>query len=115
MNSENSKTSKPHILRLQLTSKLDLRLGAKVTALWNHSIYYTWKNIKSSYNNNEFEISAATWNEEFKLPDGSYSELDIQEYFENIFKNHGKNTNNPSIQLYVNNIENRITLKIKKG
>ena len=71
MNSDNSKTSKPHILKLKLTSKLDLRLGKKVIALSNLSIYYTWKNIKSSYNNNKFKISASTWNEEFTLPDGS--------------------------------------------
>ena len=73
MNSDNSKTSKPHILKLKLASKLDLRLGEKVIALLNLSIYYTWKNIKSSYNNNKFKISAPTWNEEFTLPDGSYS------------------------------------------
>ena len=54
MNSDNSKSSKPHILKLKLTSKLDLRLGEKVIALSNHSIYYTWKNIKSSYNDNKY-------------------------------------------------------------
>ena len=58
MNSENSKTSKPHVLTLKLTNKLDLRLGEKVIALSNLSIYFTWKNIKSSYNNNKFTISA---------------------------------------------------------
>ena len=63
MNSDNSKTSKTHILKLRLASKLDLRLGEKVIALSNLSIYYTWKNIKSSYNNNKFKISASTWNE----------------------------------------------------
>ena len=42
-------------------------------ALANLSIYYTWKNIKSEYNNNKFKISAPTWNETFDLPDGSYS------------------------------------------
>ena len=60
MNSENSKTSKPHVLTLKLTNKLDLRIGKKVIALSNLSIYYTWKNIKSSYNNNKFKISAPT-------------------------------------------------------
>ena len=89
MNSENSKTFKPHILSLKLTNKLDLRLGEKVIALSNLSIYYTWKTIKSSYNNNKFKISAPTWNEEFKLLDGSYSVPDIQDYFEDIFKKHG--------------------------
>ena len=53
MNSENSKTSKPHVLILKLTNKLDLRIGEKIIALSNLSIYYTWKNIKSSYNNNK--------------------------------------------------------------
>ena len=72
MNSENSKTSKPHILKLKLTYKLDLRIGERVIALSNLSIYYIWKNIKSSYNNNKFKISAPTWNEEFTLADGSY-------------------------------------------
>ena len=48
MNSENSKTPKPHILKLKLINKLDLRIGKKVIALSNLSIYYTWKNIKSS-------------------------------------------------------------------
>ena len=84
MNSDNSKASKPHILKLKLSSKLDLRLGEKVIALSNLSIHYTWKNIKSSYNNNKFKISTPTWNEEFTLPDGSYSVSDIQDYFEYI-------------------------------
>ena len=61
MNSENSKTSKPHVLILKLTDKLDLRRGEKIIALSNLSIYYTWKNIKSSYNNNKFELSAPRW------------------------------------------------------
>ena len=56
MNSENSKTSEPHILQLKLTDKLYLKLDKKVIALSNLSIYYTWKNIESSYNNNKFKI-----------------------------------------------------------
>ena len=87
MNSENSKTSRPHVLILKLTNKLDLKLGGKVIALSNLSIYYKWKNIKSSYNNNKFKIPAPTWNDEFELSDGSYSVSDIQEYFEYILKN----------------------------
>ena len=86
MNSENSKTSKPHVLTLNFTTKLDLRLGENVIALSNLSIYYTWRNIKSSYNNNKFKISAPTWNDEFELPDRSYSISDIQDYFEYILK-----------------------------
>ena len=77
MNSENSKTSKPQVFTIKLTSKLDLRNGEKVTALSNLSIYYTWRNRKSSYNNDKFKISAPTWNDEFKLPDVLYSESEI--------------------------------------
>ena len=84
--SENSKTSKPHVLLLNLTDKLDLKRAEKNVALSNVSIYYTWKNIKSSYNNNRFKISAPTWNDEFKLLDGSYLISDIQDYFEYISK-----------------------------
>ena len=72
MNSENSKISRSHILALKLANKLDLRI----------SIYYTWKNIKSSYNNNKFKISSPTWDDKFELPDGFYSVSDIQDYFE---------------------------------
>ena len=115
MNSENSKTSEPYILKLKLTDKLDLRLDKKVIALSNLSIYYTWYNIKSSYSNSKFKISTPTWNEEFTLPDGSYSVSDIQGYFQYILKKHGENTDKPSIQIYVNKIENRITFKVKNG
>ena len=115
INSENSKTSKPHILALKLANKTDLRMDEKVFALSNLSIYYTWKNIKGSYNNNKFKISAPTWNEEFKLPDGSYSISDIQDYFEYILKKHGEDIDKPSVQIYVNKIENRVTFKIKNG
>ena len=86
INSENSKTSKSNVLTLKLTIKLDLRIGEKVIALSNLSIYYTWRNIKSSYNNNKFKISAPTWNDEFELPDGSYSVSNIQDFFEYILK-----------------------------
>ena len=51
INSKNSKTSEYHVLVLKLTDKLDklyLRRGQKTVALSNLSIYYTWKNIKSS-------------------------------------------------------------------
>ena len=86
INSENSKNSESHVLILKLTNKLDLRIGEKTISLSNHSIYYTWRNIKNSYNNNKFEMSAPTWNEEYELPDRSYSVSDIQNYFEYILK-----------------------------
>ena len=114
MNSENSKTSEYHVLVLKLTDKLDLRRGQKTVALSNLSIYYTWKNIRSSYNNNnKLKISAPTWNEEFELPDGSYSISDIQDYFEYILKKHSESVDNLPIRIYVNRIENRTTFKIK--
>ena len=115
MNSENSKTSEPQVLILTLSDNLDLGEGEKTIALSNLSIYYTWKNIKSSYNNNKFKISAPTWNDKFELPDGSYSVSDIQDYFEYILKKHGEDIDKPSVQIYVNKIENRITFKIKNG
>ena len=68
MNSESSKTFKPHVLILKLTDKLDLRRGQKSIALSNLIIHYTWKNIKKSCNNNKFEVSAPTWNSEYELP-----------------------------------------------
>ena len=79
VNSENSKTSTPHVLILKLTDKKDLRRGEKSIALSNLNVYYTWKNIKSSYNNNKFKISAPARNDEFEFPDGSYSISDIQD------------------------------------
>ena len=103
MNSENSKTSDPHNLK-----RLD-----KYVALSSFSIYYTWKNMKKSYKNNRFKISAPTWNEEFELPDGSYSVSDIQDYFEYILKKHGKKSDNLPISIYENMTVHRITFKIK--
>ena len=115
MNSENSRTSEYHVLLLKLTDKFNLRRGQKTVALSNLSIYYTWKNTKSSYNNNKFKISAPTWSEEFELPGGSYSISDIQDYFEYILKKHSESVDNPSIRIYVNKIQNRITFIIKNG
>ena len=68
INSENIKTSKPHVLILNLTDKIDLRRGEKSIVLWNLSTCNTWKNIKSSNNNNKFKISAPTWNDKLELP-----------------------------------------------
>ena len=76
MNSENSKISKPHVLILKLSKK--------IITISNLSIYYTWKNIKNSYNSNKFKIFATTWNDKFELTDGSYSISDIQDHFEYI-------------------------------
>ena len=91
MNSENGKTSDLHRLLLNLTDKIDLRRKDKCISWSNLSIYYTRKNIEKSYKNSKFKISPATWNEEFELPDGSYSISDIQDYFEYILKKAWRN------------------------
>ena len=82
-------------------------------ALANLRIYYTWKNIKSKCNNKKFKVSAATWNDTFNLPSGSYSIADIQDYFEFIVKKHEAMTENLPIQIYPNKIKNRIVFKIR--
>ena len=105
VNSENSKTTEPHVLIINLTDQLDWKRGEKSIALSNLSIYFTRREIKISYNNNKFKISAPTWNDKFELPDGSYSVSDIQDYLEYILKKHGENTDNPSIRIYVLKIE----------
>ena len=86
MNSENSKTSDPHRLLLDLTDKIKPKRSYKYVAVSNLTIYYTWKIIKKSYKNNKFKISTPTWNEECELPDGPYSVSDTQDYFEYIIK-----------------------------
>ena len=113
MNSENSKTSDSHRLLLNFLNEINLNRSDKYVALSNLSIYYTYKNIKESYKNNEFKISFPTWTEEFELPDGSNSVSDIHNYFQNILKKHETVTDNLSIMVSVNKIENRITFKIK--
>ena len=82
-------------------------------ALANLSIYYTWKSVKSTYNNNKFKISALTWNETFDLPDGSYNISEIQDYIEYIIKKHETIGENAPILIYTNTINNRIVFKIK--
>ena len=100
---------------MDLTDKPDLKDPKKNMVLANLSIYYTWKNIKSEYNNNKLKISAPTWNDTFDLPDGSYSIADIQGYFEFIIKNHEILNESPPVQLYPNKIKNRFVFKIKTG
>ena len=115
MNTGNSKTSEPHRFKLDLTDKLNLKSPNKNMALANLSIYYAWKNIKSKHNNTKFKISAPTWNDTFDLPHGSYSNANIQDYFEFIIKKPEIWTENLPIQIYPNNIKNRIGFKIKAG
>ena len=115
MNTENSKTNKPHKFRLTLADKLNLKDLNKNMALANLSIYYRWKNNKSEYNTNKFKISAPTWNDTFHLPDGSYCVSDIQDYFEYIIKKHDTIADKPPVQIYVNKIKKKIIFKIKTG
>ena len=88
MNSKNSKINEPNRYKYDLIHKLDLKNPKKNMALANLSLYYTWKNVKSTYNNNKFKISVPTWNETFNLPDGSYNISGIQDYIEYIIKKH---------------------------
>ena len=101
MNTLNSKANDSSKFIYQLTHKLNLKNRSKNMALANLSIYYTWKKIKCVYNNNKFTISACmktTWNDEFNLPDGSYSVSDILDYFEYIIKKQETITNNPPVK-----------------
>ena len=115
MNTKNSKTNESHRFKYNLIDKLDLKNPNKNMALVNLSIYCTWKNVKSIYNNNKFKISAPTWNDTFDLRDGSYNIPEIQDYFEYIIKKHETIAKTAPILIYANNAVNRIVFKIKTG
>ena len=115
INTENSKTNEPYRFRLTIADKLNLKDSNNNMVLANLSIYYKWKKIKSAYKNNKFKISAPSWNDEFGLPDGSYSVLDIQGYFGYIIKKYETIADIPALQIYANKIKSRIVFKIKTG
>ena len=115
MNSKNSKMNEPHKFVLNLSQRLNLISSNKHVALQNLFIYYTWKNIRKQYKNNKLKIIAPTWNDEFQLPDGSYSVSHIQGYIEYITKKRGTLTTVPPIHAYINRINNRLVFKIKDG
>ena len=115
MNTENTRANESHRFRLSLLDKPNLKYRNKDMALVNLSIYYTWKNIKSAYNNNKFKISAPTWSDEFDLPDGSYSIAEIQDYFEFFIKKYETLAENTPAQIYPNKIKNKIVFKVKTG
>ena len=96
MNTKNSKTNESHRFKYDFIDKLDLKNPNKNISLGSLSIYYTWKNVKSTYNNNKFKISAPTWNEY-------------------IIKKHETIGENAPILIYANTINNRIVFKIKTG
>ena len=97
---------------LKLADELDLRRGQKSVALPNLSIYYTWKNINAH---------AITINLKYLLQHGVVNlnyQMDHTQYL--IFKiiliiflKNSESVDNPSIKIYVNKIENRVTFKIK--
>ena len=116
MNTANSKTNEANRFVYNFTDKLNLKNPNKNIAMANLSIYYTWKNVKSSYNNNKFKIFAPTWNETFDVPDGSYSIPALQNYFEYIIKKYETITTSIyPVLIYVNTINNRVVFKIKTG
>ena len=115
MNTKNSKTNEPNRFKYDLIDKLDLKNPNKNMALCNLSIYYTWKNVKSTYNNNKLKISTPIWNEIFDLLDGSYNISEIQNYIEYIIKKHETIGETAPILIYANTINNRIVFKIKTG
>ena len=115
MNTKNSKTSEPYRFKYDLIDKLDLKNPNKNMALANLSIYYTWKNVKSTYNNNKFKISAPTCSQKLELPDGSYNIQAIQNYIEYLIKKHETIAETAPILIYANKISNRIVFKIKTG
>ena len=108
MNTGNSNTDESKKIIYDFTDKLNLENPNKNIALVNLSIYCTWKNVKSANDNNKFKISAPTWNDEFDLPDVSYSVSDMQDYFEYIIKKHETIADNSPIQIYINKIKNCI-------
>ena len=115
MNTTNSKTKHSNKFVYNFTDKLDLKNPNKNIALANLSIYCTWKNVKSDYNNNKFKISASRWNDTFDVPDASYSIAALQNYFEYIIKKHETIADVSPVLIYANEINNRIVFKIKSG
>ena len=73
MKTKNNKKTKPHIFVLNLSQRLDLRSSNEYFAPLTYLFYYTWKNATKQYKNNKLKLIAPTWNDEFELPDGSYS------------------------------------------
>ena len=115
MNMENSKTNEPHKCILNLSQRSDLKSVDKHDAPQNLCIYYTSKNMRKQYKGKKLKIIAPTWNGEFELPDGSNSDLDIQDYIEYNINKHETFTAIPPIHVYINRINNRLVFKIKAG
>ena len=97
----------PSLERLDITSLSDH------AAVQNISVYYTWKSIRKGYKNNKIKIIVSTLNDEFELPNGSYSASHTQDCIECIIKGHKKLPNNSSIHIYIDRINNILMSKIK--
>ena len=115
MNTANSKTKHSNKFVYNFIDKLNLKNPNKNIALASLSIYYTWKNVKSDYNNNKFKISGPTWNDTSDVPDSSYSIAALQNYFEYIIKKHGTIADVSPVLIFVNGINSKIVFKIKSG
>ena len=111
MNTKNSKTNVSNNFFYGFNDKINLKNPNKNITFANLSIYYTWKNIKSAYNNSKVKISAPTWNDEFDLPDRLYSISGIQDYFEYIIKKHETIANNSPLQIYIKKLKIGLFLK----
>ena len=114
MNTEDRKTKESHKLILSLSQRLNLRNSNKHVFIRNLSIYYMWKNIRKQYKNSKLKVIAPTWNDEFELPDGSYSMSSIQDHIEYI-KKHKTLTTIPPIDVYSKRIHKRLVFKIDNG
>ena len=115
MKKKNSKMNEPYKFVLNLPQILDLKSSDKHVALQKLSIYYTWENIRKPYKNNKLKRIAPMWNDEFELPGGSYSVLDIQNYIEYINKMHETLTAIPPFHVCINIINDSLVFKVKDG
>ena len=102
-------------LLLNLWDKINSKRSGKYVSLSRLRIYYTLKNIKQSCKNNEFKISIPMWHHKTELLDRPCSVSDIQNHFEYNIKNQEAVTNNHSIRINVNKMQNEIVFKIKTG
>ena len=113
MTTENSATNEPHRFRINLRDKINLKVPHRHLALSSASLYYTWKNVTKAAGNGKFKIKTGTWEEEFELPEGSYSVADVNGYFQYIIKKHTTDTD--LLSVFVNRILNRVAFKMKSG
>ena len=83
LDTRNSKMNEPHKFVLKMRLK-----KFKQTCCSSKRIYLLHLGkLRKQYKNNKLKITASTWNDEFALPDGSYSVPDIQDYIEYTLRN----------------------------